>query len=484
MSEYGLTPTGLNLKRMDTILSELHDDLSEGWGVNTRQNPRSFLGHLLTNLSDQLAALWEFGAEVYYSQYPSTAEDVSLDHAAQLGGSTREAAAPSRYLIHCTGTEGTTLDPGTLIASDTSPRTLLYLRDSRTIRRDAFNRAVVRVAALTGGSPYTVAINAAVYSIDPGNLEDLTAEHVLQALQTVVTEPGFTLTAEGEQLTIQAEDLTSTNTLVLSENLTTDSVTSIFTFRTRDTGDILLPDGVISTIVQGPPGLTSVRNLCGYIPGRDRQTDTEFRQAYADKIFLRSSGMLESIRAAILENVQGAVSVAPYENPTDQTDDWGRPPHSIEIVVDGGASDEIALQILENKAGGINTFGDVAVVVPGAYDEDITIRFSRPQRVYTWFRLGLTLSGHEALPPNYGELLRTAVLGYMETLEAGADVTPQTFVSELYRACSGIGYIDVGLFCTTDPLGRPGDYALRSAAVTARQRAYTAEEMIEVEING
>ena len=69
-------------------------------------------------------------------------------------------------------------------------------------------------------------------------------------------------------------------------------------------------------------------------------------------------------------------------------------------------STEIAQQILQKKAGGINTYGDTSVVLAGAYDEDITIRFSRPTTIYTWFHLGITLSKTEAIPPNYVDLLR------------------------------------------------------------------------------
>ena len=41
-------------------------------------------------------------------------------------------------------------------------------------------------------------------------------------------------------------------------------------------------------------GLLSVVNLCTHIAGRNEETDTEFRQSYADKIFNRSSMMLRA----------------------------------------------------------------------------------------------------------------------------------------------------------------------------------------------
>ncbi|MCB5924241.1 hypothetical protein NE584_00740 [Clostridium sp. DFI.5.61] len=483
MSEYGLTPNGPNIKRLDVILDEMHTALSKRWGVNTRQNPESFINHLLTDVSDQIAQLWELGEDVYHSQYPSSAEGRSLDNAAQYGGSTREAAAKSYYPIHCTGRDGTKLAAGTMISSTMNPTTQLTITDTREITRSAFNKADIKISSLGTGDVYTVAINGAVYSYaptDPGTVA------ILKGLAAAIKDEDFTATVdeENELLRIEAKDITSTNVLVLSENLTTDAVTTIITFGTVDTGDILLPEGVITNIVKADAGLLSVVNICTYIAGRNEETDTEFRQSYADKIFNRSSMMLESIRSAILNNVQGVTSVAPYENPTHEWDEYGRPPHSIEIVVDGGDSTEIAQQILQKKAGGINTYGDTSVVLAGAYDEDITIRFSRPTTIYTWFHLGITLSKTEAIPPNYVDLLREVVLENMTALEAGADVVPQQFMSELYKACSGISYIDIKLFTTADAGAEPTDYPVRSAVITARQRAYTSEDMIEVDIDG
>ena len=125
------------------------------------------------------------------------------------------------------------------------------------------------------------------------------------------------------------------------------------------------------------------------------------------------------------------------------------------------------------------------MVLPGEYDEEITIRFNRPTTIYTWFRLGITLNRSEALPPNYVDLLREVVLENMDALDAGKDVVPQQFMSQLYKACSGISYIDIQLYASADASDeKPSKYPDRSTNITARQRAYTKEEMIEVEIDG
>ena len=348
MAQYGLTPKGPNPKRLDVILDEMHESMTRRLGVNTRQNPQSLLNHLLTNVADRIAELWELGVDIYYSQYPSSAEGISLDNAAQYGGSTRETAAKSYYPIHCTGMDGMKLAAGTMISSTTNPTTQLTLAETKEITRSAFNKVEIKIAHLSIRDVYTAAINGAVFSYMP---EEENAESVLRGLAQSITDDAFAVVVdhENELLRIEAKDLTSTNVLVLSENLTTETVTTILTFGTMETGDILLPEGVITNIVKADAGLLRVINLCGYIAGRNQETDTEFRQSYADKIFNRSSRMLESIRSAILMNCQGVVSVAPYENPSHEWDEWGRPPHSIEIVVDGGDSKEIAQQILEKK---------------------------------------------------------------------------------------------------------------------------------------
>lgn len=484
MADYGLTPQGPNIKRLDVILDEMHKQLSEKWGVNTKQNPESLLNHLLTNIADQIAELWEFGEDVYFSQYPSTAEGTSLDNAAQYGGSTRDTAKKSYYPIHCTGTDGTVLAAGTMIASDTNPKTSLSLAEARTITRASFNRATIKMTTTEMDDAYTVALNGNVYSYEPKTGEQ--PVDILKGLSAAITGKEFSASVDEENgfLLITATDKSSDNALVLSENLTTETVTSIVTFGTVDTGDILLPDGVITQIVKADAGLLEVVNMCGYIAGRDEETDVEFRQSYADKIFNRSSMMLESIRSAILNNVQGVVSVAAYENSTNVEDSHGRPPHSIEIVADGGDPLQIAQQILDKKAGGIQTYGDTSVVVAGVYGEDITIRFNRPSKVYTWFHIGITLNPAETLPPDYVDLLRRVVLENMKDLNAGQDVVPQKFIAQLYQVCTGISYIDIKLYATESSAEEPHEYPDRSKHITARQRAYTTESMIEVAIDG
>ena len=291
MSEYGLTPNGPNIKRLDAILDNMHTGLSKRWGVNTRQNPESFVNHMLTNIADAIAELWEFGEDVYYSEYPSFAEGRSLDNAAQFGGSTRETAAKSYYPIHCTGRDGTTLAAGTMISTTTNPTTQLSLTASRQITRAAFNKAVIKIASLGANDVYTVALNGAVFSYASKAAD---ATEILKGLVAAIKDEDFTvsLDEENELLKIEAADITSTNVLVLSENLTTDTVTTIIQFGTVETGDILVEkspmQGIVLTAEDVPSmidELPLVALLCAYADGESRISGAgELRVKESDRI--------------------------------------------------------------------------------------------------------------------------------------------------------------------------------------------------------
>lgn len=273
--------------------------------------------------------------------------------------------------------------------------------------------------------------------------------------------------------------------MLLTDNLTTHSVTTIINFASEEVGEISLPNGAITKIVTAPTGFLSCTNLCGYIAGRLLETDVELRQSYWDKIFSRSSRMTDSIRSAILMNCQGVTAAEVYENRTNETDDAGRPPHSVEAVVDGGSNSDIAAQILASSAGGITTYGSVSVDVPGEDDDSIRVCFNRPTYIYVWFKVELTISKASQVPTNYAELVEEAIVDAMDQIGTGQDVIPQQFLKDIYAQIPGISYIDISVYQTTSSEeGKPPEYPDKSVPVSQRERAVTSSDRIEVALDG
>ena len=126
MANYGLTDNGFVIKRLDTILNEIHEELSDGFGIDTRISKPSFLDVLVTTFAGQIANLWEVAQDSYYAKYPSSATGVHLDNSIQYGGIRREMAARTIYPLHCTGIDGTKVRRHTPVATNTNPETRLY----------------------------------------------------------------------------------------------------------------------------------------------------------------------------------------------------------------------------------------------------------------------------------------------------------------------------------------------------------------------
>ena len=224
---------------------------------------------------------------------------------------------------------------------------------------------------------------------------------------------------------------TRSNVLILTENLTTSKVTTIANFSTDDYGKVVLPHGIVSKMVNNIAGFSSVTNLLEPVYGRTQETDIELRQSYLAKSALRSNTMIGSIVSELLNNVANVESASGYENPSNETDARGLPPHSIEIIVEGGIEEEIAAAILKRKAGGIQTFGKVTVDLPGVDSEAVTVRFNRPEYLYTWLKV--ILHGDAArLPANYAALTITALQEEGAAFIAGTSMLTQLLNEGIY----------------------------------------------------
>jgi len=197
---------------------------------------------------------------------------------------------------------------------------------------------------------------------------------------------------------------------------------------------------------------------------------------------------IEKIRAFAEEtegNDEIKAVIAEYDQAKQQYTD-GIPAHSIEVVVDGGDDSEIAEQILTNKAAGIGTYGDVAVDVPDAFGNIITVRFNRPQHVYVWLKVVVQKNPTQHMPTNADEIIKDTICGAAAELDAGDAVLTQDFITDVRTNCFGIAYIDITAYQSTDSNATPADedYTARYIYPSKRQKAIITKDRIEVVING
>ena len=249
----------------------------------------------------------------------------------------------------------------------------------------------------------------------------------------------------------------------------------------------------MTKFVTNVAGFTAVTNRVDPVYGRQMETDVELRQSYIAKSALRSNSMIDSIVADLLNNVENVASAAGYENYTNRTDARGLPPHSIEIVADGGRDEEIAAVILRRKAAGIQTYGHgeraVTVNVPGVFGDPIPVHFSRPQYLRVWLRV--ILHGDTTkFPSNYRELVIQSILNDASGFSAGSSMLYQLLTKGIYDLVAGVTRVEIlSAYSEEYPESyTPGDdlsvYQERNIIVDARRKILLIDGQIEVVPDG
>lgn len=488
--EYGVTKEGFVLKRLDTILAEVNDYQKEGLGFDPSVNPQSFLSVLNTSFGDRVADLWELAMSIYFASYPSSAEGLSLDNAMQFGGISRLQKARTIYTLKCTGQDGTDILYGSMVRSTTQPVKQFQCSRLQRISRESFREIRLKVVLDNTTQVFTVAINNGTYSYQQKAGDDEAA--VLLGIKNAITDPAYTATVEErtvddvtvKELVVAAVNRQSSGTMVLSENIVVTECSSNIVFESVEYGKVIVPNGTISEIVTIIPGWETVTNDISPVSGRLTETDVEARQSYIKRIAVRSKSMVESVVAAIYDNVQGVTAVTGYENDDDEEDAAGRKPHSIEVVVDGGDDGDIAQQIYANKTNGIGTNGTIVTDIADEFGNFHTIRFNRPEYLYVWLKVTLTRNPKEAVAPNYAARTKDSIVKDGESLTVGETVLTQTFLAGIYQNVTGVGMVEIKAFATTNPSQAPTVYNLDNIEVGPRQKAVFDVSRIEVNLVG
>ena len=130
---FGLTSAGFIAKRQTDITSELQESFKAEFGDEIDLDPRRPIGQMIGVLSERLATLWALGESVYFSKYPRTAQDASLDNAVSITGLTRLAATYSTGEITITGVAGTVVPAGFSVAITGNVSSTFITTESVTI---------------------------------------------------------------------------------------------------------------------------------------------------------------------------------------------------------------------------------------------------------------------------------------------------------------------------------------------------------------
>lgn len=472
MSDYGLSAEGFKQKRLADIIQSMNSRIADQLGVQISTEANSVFGQLIGVFSYEIADLWEQTAQVYGAMYPHTASGVSLDNASALAGITPISAEATTVVCTCYGTDGTQIPYGAQISSASNSNIVFQCTDSNAVISSTEACDVGITLEEVDAVTYTVTIDGTPHSYTADGTE--TIAQVLTAIGSTITE--VTAQVENDVLELVESNQENTFSCSISADLTFAHIGSPVTFECMTTGAITPAIGDLTDIITTYAGWDSVSNNVSANTGREAESDTALRQRWNNSLYTRSVGMTDSIASALL-TLNGVTSAYVYENDQDTTDADGRPPHSIEAVVNGGEVDEIGLVIWQKKSAGIDTYGSQSVSVNDSQGFPHVINFNRPLVVPIYLRITVTEYPEESLPPNAQTMITEAVLNYGNTLTVGNDVILQRFMGAIYQSVSGIGYITVT--ASTDG----ATYSSNNISIDARHVATFDATRIQVTIS-
>lgn len=157
---FGLSPFGFRAKRLNDCKTDLDNQYTGQFG-DINLTPQSTFGQEIGVLSKVIADLWENLEQVYFSQYPNSADGVALDNVVQFNGITRLPATATQVTGLATGIEGTFLPQGVLARVAGTTQVFASTADA-TITQNNASLATVNVSGLAA-QVYTILINSNPY---------------------------------------------------------------------------------------------------------------------------------------------------------------------------------------------------------------------------------------------------------------------------------------------------------------------------------
>ncbi len=270
-------------------------------------------------------------------------------------------------------------------------------------------------------------------------------EKVLDRLELIDLARGLLNTlvidAEGEDYDFKSMPLAGVKDVIDTTCNMLSAVTNIP--QTMEYGPVIIADGLIKEMVTLDTGIREITNDIAPVPGRFEADDVEARQNFIKRCATRSKNMIESVTAEIYNSVDNVLSVAGYENDTEAVDSEGRPPKSVEFIVDGGDEGEIANIIYRKKTNGIRSYGSILMDVADEFGNLHKVGFNRPDYRYIWLRVAVTKEKGKPIAPNYIQLTQDSILEDAEVLQVGDSVYLQKFLTNIYKNLTAVSMVDI-----------------------------------------
>lgn len=450
---FGITDTGFNRKRQADIQTEIRETIKATLGQGANLLPEAVLGQLIGIFSERESLIWDAMEAVYNSQYPSTSEGVSLDRVAEIAGISRRTptesviSSPNQLIF---GTGGTLIPLGSILSvNGNSDARFVTLNDVTLVAGADEIQSLAFSATPTSGT-FEINIISVFGTITVTASFDDTASTLQTKINSALTGLGFdagTITASGDivsggpvtltfsgdngtgfgkrdvpLVTITSNTLSDGGAVTVTPTESTPGVPQgVVGVQAEDTGATIANAGTLTEIETPISGWDASVNLVDATVGQGEESDADFKIRRALQIAQAGAATPNAVFADVLD-VDDVTAAVVFFNNLAIIDLDGRPPHSVDIVVQGGDEDEIAEAIFDTVGGGITFVGDITKTVKDDQNFDQTIKFSRPTEVDIYLEIDVTTDG-VSFPVDGLDQIESVILNtYAPQLGVGDDV--------------------------------------------------------------
>ena len=463
----GVTPYGFVKMRLPEIRRAIADDLKNrlmaaGLDGNIETRPDSVLGMLIDTFAEREAALWENAEAVYNAMYPQTAVGVSLDRAVSLAGVARLGAQKAYTRLIFWGAKGTVVPKGAQASAENG--SLWATDEAVNISANAAAGLVLQAA----GDEVGLTCNGVAYRAD--KLAGLAAKFEGSGLLANYDGANLTLTAQdgvnrrfGDFVGLQVLEIGAAVAATASDNEATAAA------------------GEINRLVE--PVANRVSNPMAASAGRAVETDAELAYRHGMAVYRLGRATLPALAANIRADVPQIRGIGVFANSGDTVDAYGRLPHSVHVVADGGDVEAIARAIWAYKAAGIDTHGAIVQEVQTEFGRQ-TVRFDRIAPVYVWIKAQITLlpETEQAFPAAGFAQIRESLLQASALFGLGDDVLYQKLYYAVFRT-AGVATVDLKIARSAKPTEKPADGAFQAANLTIDPFAKAYFDMARIEVS-
>lgn len=484
-SKYGISPLGFAMPASKNELFEEYKtsilqtvpqiDLRTGSIFNLFLNANN---NVLFNLLEQFESF-------YYSKDPSSAVGIEQDSLYAINDLERIPAASSFVSIICNGENSTVIKKNTQISNSATGDIFINDKDE-VISPTSCVKIALTLTNIANNTPYNLSINGFYCGVISGTIATTNniLDTVVDAIVSEVQNINCNAVNNNGVLEITSNNLLQPFSIAISSSFKIGKISSPFTFKSIQTGEVLVNANTITQINTITTGLDSVYNPSDGQFGRNVETDQEYRERQARiGVYNRAKSTYNAILNAFNdpEQIQGISYVDLQINDTDTTNIDGVPARSIHLIIEGGADEDIANLLWTTKAGGIKpTHGNTSVSIKDIDGNIRVIKFSRPVKRYIWIQGISATGGDYSLPSDYVTQIKNWILIYGNKLKIGDNVMLKVAAGFALSNIQGLDDLELEATTTETENGMPTNYSAGNIAISSNEVAIFSFDRISI----